>query len=102
MNKILESRLTKHPSTPIIICADRRTPFSTVLTLAESCQTAGATDITLAKHEGFDRFNVHAFKEDTVPSDIKADTVTTVLVQRDYVELTPASCSAKRFIGRGS
>lgn len=85
MNKILEFRLTQHPSNPIIICADRRAPFSTVLRIAESCQTAGATDVSLAKQIGFDRFTVPAFKDDTIPSD--ADTVTTVLVQRDYVEL---------------
>lgn len=87
MSKILERRFKQCSSTPIIICPERKSPCSKVWLMVDACHAAGATDISLAEESGFDRFKVPAFNDKTIPSDGEADTVTTVLVQRDYFEL---------------
>ncbi len=87
MNKVLEHRLKQRSSTPIIICPDRRTPFSAVWSVVGSCRAAGATDISLAEQTGFDRYPVPAFNGKTIPSDIETNRISTVLIGRDYFEL---------------
>ncbi len=99
MNGILESRIMKGASTPLIICAERRTPFHIVWSVVEACHAAGATDISLAEQSGFDRFNVSAFKEKTISSNIEPNRVTTVLVHRGYFEIDGKRLTARDMSG---
>jgi biopolymer transport protein ExbD len=82
MQKLLESRLRTRSSTPVIICADRRAFCRDVWSVVETCHESGATDISLARQYGFDRYNAPVLNETSIPSNIPTNMVTSVEVGR--------------------
>ena len=83
IKQLLESRLKRHSSTPIIICADRRTKCSKVWRIVESCREVGATRVSLATlQSGFDRYSAPIFNEKSIPPDIQTNQFSSVLVYR--------------------
>ncbi len=82
VKRVLEAPLKWRSSTPVIICADRRTRCSNVWSVVESCHESGATNISVARQEGFDRYDAPIFSEQSLPSDIQTNLVSSVFVYR--------------------